>query len=268
MTGDAADMLARLRALLPPWFPSQGQAPVLDGVLTGIATTLSYIYSLYAYTILQTRIATATDAWLDIIAWTYFGGRFPRNPGETDLSFRGRILAELIRPRVTRAAIQAAVAELTGYPVRVIEPFATTDTGAWKLRGSGAPISFYRADTIVRPALWSGRGLRCQFFIQCVLPPIFGQLALPAYGLRGSGDGVVGAFWQARGSSGATSSGVPFISRGDVSATRGAAAVYALINAMRAAGVTCWVQFVPVPTAVTWDEQGAIWDQSGAKWDI
>lgn len=267
-TGDTGDMLRRLRALLPPWFPSPGSVPVLDGALTGIATTLSFVYSLYAYAILQTRIATATDAWLDIIAWTYFGAALGRNPGETDASFRGRILAGLIQPRVTVAAIQAALVELTGYPVRLIEPFAAGDTGAWKMRGSGKPISFYRVDNITRPALWSGRGLNCQFFIQCTPPPIYGQLPLPAYGERGSGDGVVGAYWMARGSSGAATMGVPYISRADATAIRGVEAVYALINAMRAAGVTCWVKTVAVPTVTTWDQPGATWDQPGAQWDI
>ena len=267
MTGDAANMLSRIRANLPPWFPNQGSAPVLDGVLTGIATTLAFIYSLYAYAALQTRIASAAGAFLDLIAWDYFGARFTRNPGESDASFDGRILAELIRPRVTRAAIQQAVQLLTGYPVRVIEPFVLTDIGAWKMRGSGAPISFYRVDTPTRPGRWSSRGLRCQFFIECVLPPVFGQLALPAWGMRGSGDGVVGAFWKIRGSSGATTMGVPYISRGDVTTTRGAEAVYALINTMRAAGVICWVKFVPAPTAILWDQPGVTWDQAGAKWD-
>jgi hypothetical protein len=267
-TGDSNDMLARIRVNLPPWFPQQGSAPVLDGLLTGIASALAFVYSLYAYAVLQTRIGSATGPWLDLIAWDFFGARFLRNPGEADASFRGRILAELIRPRVTREAIQAAVAQLTGFPVRVIEPFMVSDTGFWKMRGSNpAPVSFYRFDTPANPARWSGRGLRCMFFIECVLPPtqLFGSANVPAWVMRGSG--IVGtAFYIMRGGAGANLWGSPWTSRASAGVT-GTAALFSLIHSMRAAGITCWLKFVPLPTANTWDQPGVTWDQPGVRWD-
>ena len=74
MTGDQQDMMARLRTVLPTrWFPDS--APVLDGLLSGLASGWSWAYQQLQYVKAQTRIATATDVWLDIIANDYFGSR-------------------------------------------------------------------------------------------------------------------------------------------------------------------------------------------------
>ena len=80
MTGDQQDMLARLRAVLPTrWFPDS--APVLDGLLSGLASGWSWVYQQLQYVKAQTRIATATDIWLDIIADDYFGSSLARRTG-------------------------------------------------------------------------------------------------------------------------------------------------------------------------------------------
>jgi hypothetical protein len=262
-TGDIPDLVYRLRANTPPWFPNQGAAPVVDGVLTGIATLLSYVYQLIQYARAQSRIRTSSGGWIDLIAWDYLGSRFTRMPGESDNAFLARLLPELVRRRVTRAAIQQAVQQLTGFPVRVIEPEQLTDVGFWKMRGSSpAPVSFYRVDTMPNPARWSSRGLRCMFFIECVLPltSSFGNNPMPSYG-------EYTATLFLRGTSGAKSGTSAQISRGDFASSGGAQAVYSLINAMRAAGITCWVKFVPVPTAALWDQPGVTWDQPGVAWD-
>lgn len=268
-TGDVTDMQARLRGLLPPWFPNVGSAPVVDGVLTGIATLLSLMYGLIAYARLQTRIRSATGGFLDLIAWDFLGGRFTRFPGESDQAFLPRLLTELTRRRVTRAAIIAALEQATGYPVRLIEPGVLTDNGFWKVRGSApSPVSFYRVDTPSNPARWSGRGLRCQFFVECTLPlqTTFGNNAMPAWGVRGAGgSSVFSANWMLRGTAGALKWGSSWLSRSGAS-TGGEAFIYSLLNAMRAAGIICWVKFVPVPTKVLWDQPGVQWDQ-GASWD-
>jgi hypothetical protein len=262
-TGDVNDIVYRLRANAPPWFPNQGSAPVVDGILTGIATLLSYVYQLIQYARAQSRIRTSSGGWIDLIAWDFLGSRFTRLPGESDTAFLGRLLPELVRRRVTRTAIQQALVQLTGYPVRIIEPAQLTDVGFWKTRGSApAPVSFYRVDTAPNPARWSSRGLRCMFFIECVLPltASFGNNPMPAWGQ------YTGTFFL-RGTSGARSGPSAQISRGDFSSTGGSEAVYSLISAMRAAGITCWVKFVPVPTAVLWDQPGVTWDQPGVAWD-
>jgi hypothetical protein len=262
-TGDPNDLLYRLRALLPPWFPNQGSAPVVDGLLTGIAALLSGIYALIQYAKSQTRIRSSSGGWIDLIAWDFLGSRFTRLPGETDSAFLSRLLPELVRGRVTRSAIQAALVQLTGYPVRIIEPAMLSDVGFMKMRGSGpAPISFFRVDTKANPFRFSSRGIRCQAFIECVLPltASFGNNAMPAWGE------YTNAFFL-RGTSGARSGISALISRGDTASSGGAQSVYDLIEAMRAAGITIWVKFVPVPTAVTWDQPGVRWDQPGVAWD-
>ena len=63
--GDQADVFARLKSTLPRWFSDS--TPIVDAVFQGLAWAGSFVYSLYAYAKLQTRIKTATDGWLDII---------------------------------------------------------------------------------------------------------------------------------------------------------------------------------------------------------
>ena len=101
-------MLARLRAVLPTyWFPDS--APVLDGLLNGLAAGWAWSYQQLQYVKAQTRIATATDIWLDVIADDFFGNRLSRRPGQSDSALRGRIQRELFRERGTRGAIASVL---------------------------------------------------------------------------------------------------------------------------------------------------------------
>src|SRR3978361_501866 len=94
MTGDQSDILSRLKTLLPGgWF--RDATPVLDGFLSGIAWALAQVYALAAYARLQTRILTATDGFLDLISFDFFGNTLPRRALESDAAFRTRIVAEL-----------------------------------------------------------------------------------------------------------------------------------------------------------------------------
>ena len=133
MTGDTDDMRMRLRALLPPWFADD--APIRDAVLGGIAAVLAFLYGAIAYARRQTRIATATDTWLDLIAFDFFGHRFRRRPAESDDAFRPRIIHELLRPRVTRPALVEALTALTGRPPIILEMFNSGDCGGYGLGG-------------------------------------------------------------------------------------------------------------------------------------
>lgn len=135
--GDKADMWGRLRGMLPRgWFGSNADPTnILAAVLKGIAACLSFLYSLYTYAQLQSRIATATDGWLDIISNDFFGTALPRKPGESDASFRSRILANLTREKATRNGISMALYALTGYYPIIVEPWRPLDTGAY---GHGA----------------------------------------------------------------------------------------------------------------------------------
>jgi hypothetical protein len=126
-TGDVPNVLARLRAVLPPWFPAV--APVLNGLLSGFATNASWLYSLYQFAQAQTRIRTASGAWLDLVAWDYFGPTFTRRLGESDASFQSRILTFLLLPRNTVSGITRMLIALTGRTPSIIEP--AIGTGGW-----------------------------------------------------------------------------------------------------------------------------------------
>jgi hypothetical protein len=132
MTGDQTDMLARLKTVLPQrWFPDT--TTILDGVLTGLANVWASLYSLLAGVRLQTRIATATDGFLDMASGDFFGSALPRLSGETDAAFRIRIDKEMIRDRATRPAVIAALTDLTGRTPAVFEYARPADTGSYNL---------------------------------------------------------------------------------------------------------------------------------------
>lgn len=137
MTGDQEDILKRLKAVLPPWFGTD--TPIMDAVLSGPAKAFSSIYTLVQYAILQTRIATATDGWLDIIARDFFALGFRRRKLEPDATYRSRILDEILRARSTREAVSKALFDLTGVEPDIFEPARIADTGAL---GVLAPASF------------------------------------------------------------------------------------------------------------------------------
>ncbi|GEP00624.1 hypothetical protein [Methylobacterium haplocladii] len=213
--GDADDMLARLRTLLPPWFPDE--APILDGLLGGIAALLAFVHGLIAYAKAQTRIATATGGWLDLIAFDFFGLRFLRRAAETDDAFRPRILRELLRPRATREAIRRALVDLTGrepvlqelwnpgdcggYGIGAIA-YAGSGTGEQPVSGYGDNPSAYGIGTFayVVPApsqmvsggagAWGSLAYPYQTFITAFRPATAGIPELSGYGSPGGGYGV------------------------------------------------------------------------------
>jgi hypothetical protein len=130
------DMASRLRAVLPAtWFPDD--APVLDGVLAGLGAAWTAILNQLAYVRAQTRIATATDLWLDVIAADCFAARIKRRARQGDTPFRSVIQRELLRERGTRGALIAAVTDLTGRAPTVFEPGRPADTGAWSVSAGG-----------------------------------------------------------------------------------------------------------------------------------
>ncbi len=130
MTGDTPDILGRLKAVLPTrWFPDA--SPVLESVLTGLSSGWAIVYGLVQYVQAQTRIASATGVWLDLIGLDFFGYMFVRMAGQSDDSFRFRIQTEMFRPRATRLAVSAALKDLTGRTPVIFEPALTSDTGGY-----------------------------------------------------------------------------------------------------------------------------------------
>ena len=130
MTGDQADMLSRLRAMLPArWFPDT--TPVLDALLSGVASVWDVTYAQLQFVRAQTRIATATGSFLDLAATDFFGDRLRRRAGQDDGSMRGSIARELLRERATRPALIAVLQDLTGRTPVVFEPSRPADTRGW-----------------------------------------------------------------------------------------------------------------------------------------
>jgi len=130
MTGDTNDMLGRLKLVLPArWFADT--TPILDAVLTGLATAWSALYSLLLAVGAQARIATAGGIFLDIASADYFGAALPRRVGEVDAAFSARIRANLLAPRATRAGLEQALAGLTGRAPVIFEPRNPSDTGGY-----------------------------------------------------------------------------------------------------------------------------------------
>jgi hypothetical protein len=219
-TGDQADFLNRLAGLLPAsWFePGAGNNPVRDAELSGAAANLSWIYSLYSYTLKQTRIATATGVWLDRIAYDFFGPNFPRRSGEPDSSYRERIEFEILRPRQTRAAILDALLELTANAGKVQEPWNPADWGGYGQGGSGYGVA----------GGYGSLQYRNQIFVRAVRPTSSGIPNIAGYGMVGSGYGVAGQYC-------------------DISQVNGPvtdAQIYQTVANTVAAGITAWTDIV------------------------
>lgn len=124
------DILAHLKSVLPTrWFPDE--TPVLDTILTGLATGWTSLFALLALVRLQSRIATATGQFLDGASTDFFAARLVRRPSEPDDNFRIRILQSLAREHATRAAVISAVSDLTGNVPVIFEAARVADTGGY-----------------------------------------------------------------------------------------------------------------------------------------
>ena len=160
-TGSQSDIVARTKALLPAnWF--KDSTPVLDGTLNGVSAALAQAYGMAAYARLQTRIATATDGFLELIAFDFFGNLLPRKSGEADSAYRLRIQAQLMLERGTRKGMVAALTMLTGRAPIIFEPSRPQDTKAYNSTAFynyagnyGATLSFQTFVIAYRPYVQS-----------------------------------------------------------------------------------------------------------------
>lgn len=227
-TGDQNDVIARLQRWLPQgWFPNTPGTRIY-AILSGFAAVLSGIYNLVAYAKLQTRVATATDGFLDLASQDYLGPNLPRLPGETDAAFSARIRANVFLAANTRTAIQNAIQNLTGAPVRMIEPWQPNDTFRWG-------VSFWGVDTAVNPGQWSNGNQRYQGLIVC---------SLPGGGIQNIPRSWWGKFFWNFGQSYATAAGAWWLNTVGLG---GPNLIYAAINRLKVFGTSIFVKFVPSP---------------------
>ncbi len=126
--GDLTDCFNRLKQNLAPWFGNAG-TPILDALLKGAATVTAFNYTQFSYILLQTRLQTATENNLDLISLDYFKGEFPRNVGESDDSYRARLLALLLLQRGTKKGLHDAILIMTGNEPILFEPWDGTASG-------------------------------------------------------------------------------------------------------------------------------------------
>lgn len=176
--GDTQDILSRLKSTLPPrWF--QSSTPILDGLLTGLASAWTALYDLLSLTRRQTRLATATGSFLDAIAQDFLGRTLPRRTTEPDTSYRRRITLELVRERDTRSAVIAALTDLTGRVPIVFEPARPADTGAWN-----GPLGYGSAGG------WGSLMLPFQCFVTAYRATGSGIASVAGYGIGAGGYGT------------------------------------------------------------------------------
>lgn len=141
------DAPTRLRGLLPAsWFGS-GSTPVVTALLAGLGTPITWALNTYNFVLAQTRLATSSGIFVDLFALDFLGTRLPRRTGEADATYQGRITAEILRPRATRAAISQVVSDLVGTPPVLFEPWNPGDCGAYDV-GTCA-----YAGTLIAPAI-------------------------------------------------------------------------------------------------------------------
>lgn len=263
MIGSQNDVLNRLKSALPPWFGTA--TPNLDTVFSGPANIFSGIYSFIQYAILQARISTATDGWIDLIARDFFARGFQRRATEPDAAYRARILKEILRPRVTRPAVSNALHDLTGCVPLIFEPARIADTGAL---GWLAPPTFALSGYIpgvgdvttmdssvvtmdssvvtmdsdmfpVRfvsyPGAYGSYDYPCQAFITAFRPPGAGIPNVAGYSSLVNPTGLGGY------GMGSIMYGSPSVASGPVTD----AEIYATVARNIAAGVTAWVRIRP-----------------------
>jgi hypothetical protein len=187
MTGDIQDFVFRLRSVLPTrWFPDD--SPILDTVLTGLASGWSGIFDALTYVKAQARVATATDVWLDVIVRDYFGPSGLQRNGQPDDTFRRRILAELLRERATRHALCCILQDLTGRTPTIFEPANPADTG-----GYGGITNAVTGLAYAAAGGWGSLGLPFQAFVTAYRPTGAGIAAVCGWGgpTGGYGGGTI-----------------------------------------------------------------------------
>jgi hypothetical protein len=214
--GDQVDIVGRIKSVLPRWFgPS---SPLLDALLQGLANSSAFVYSLYLYAKLQTRIKTATDGWLDMIAADFFGAALQRAGSQSDASFRARILINLFRERATRNGIVKVLTDLTGRAPVIFEPQRPADTGAY-----GAPNVGYGA-----AGGYGSMLLPFQAFVQAFRPASTGIPFVAGYGSSPGGYGVA-----SRADYASLSQSTGAVSDADI---------YAAVDSVKPAGTILWTK--------------------------
>ena len=226
--GTTAEVFAqRLAALFPPGWasPDALTGGVAYAFLLAQGTGLAEVLNQFVYAANAVLIGTETAPELDLASQDFFGTALPRPPGATDATFAALIVSNLFLRAATRGAISAALTGLTGKTPRMIEPWNPGDTGAWD-----TPGSYWDVDSAAAPFRWTGEERATGLIISA---PAIATNALggnPLYGWDSPG-----LYWDEPGGQWA-----------DIQLSE-TTDVYALVDKLRAYGVTVGVQIVPNP---------------------
>jgi len=130
MTGDQGDIESRIETYLPRgWFGDLTQAPIIGGLIAGMASVFAVMYLLIMFFWAQTRLDTSSGGWIDIWAYDFLGNSLPRKPNESDASYIARIKIAIFQPKATRPAMFQTLTQLTGRAPIIFEPARPFDTG-------------------------------------------------------------------------------------------------------------------------------------------
>ncbi len=229
----ATDFAQRLLRLFPRgWSGGNANAPggVVYAMFEGIGSTLASFLSQMQFIANGLRIKLAYGSALDTISVDYFGPNgLPRNPGESDASFRTRILQMLLLPRVTRYAILNAIKIILGVTPRLSEPWAPGDTASIDLN------SYLDVDGSqnITPSRISD-STPFSGFIDIPTPVSSVTGGYPIYGLDNGLALDVGT----------TAIDMAFLATNVVGSTSFESSVFSLITSFKAMGITVWTRFL------------------------
>ena len=238
-TGDQSFFAGRLRSLLPRgWFGDQGTTPFLDGILSGLGYLHATGFAWVQFSRGQLRLSTTSGEFLDDLAADFLGTAIARKAGESDAAFRIRIRQAVFAPKVTRAAILAAVQNLVGTTPVMVEPRNSSDTGGYastSVQGGGG-VGYGMAGA------YGSRLLPYQAFLTVQRPITAGVPAVAGYNSGASGYGSV---LTPKANVGPSEYASAALAQGISDAD-----IYALIADTSAAGVVIWTRIVdPTPAA-------------------
>lgn len=221
-TGDTLDILARVKRLIPfRWF--QWAAPLRDAIIGGLSDCAANGYSFILYARQQSRLATATGIWLDILCYDFLRRHLLRR-GTNDTVFRNVIQATILQERVTRFGMSQALTKLLNVQPFIFEPWNTGDAGGWNTPQFAYGMS----------GGWGSLQYPAQVFIK-----------VSRAGLAATGVPTVTGWYRGQGSIGPGGYG-----QGSIEYVSGAtsqigvtdADIYAMVANTKPTGVTCWIQ--------------------------
>jgi len=219
VTGSQEDQFDRIKSLTPTnWF---GDSPAfIDALVWGYSYINAFIYDLISYVKLQARIKTATDGFLDLIAFDFFGSALVRKSGQSDESFRNTIIASLFRERGTRKSVSSVIKDITGSEPTIFEPSLPKDTGGYSASVCGYGVA----------GRYGSLALPFQSFA-IVKRPKASSIPLVA-GYRVS----VGAY--------RTNSKIKYSNLSEMSSSATDADIYQAIESVRPSGTVIWVRII------------------------